>query len=38
MIPFIDGYLHVKNLRDHFITSKDIDDQRTMQSGCLRAF
>ena len=38
MLPFFDVYLHAKNLRDYFIPCRGIDDQRILQSDCLRAF
>ena len=35
MLPFFDHYLHVKNLRDSLSPSRDIDDQRILQSDWL---
>ena len=36
MQSFFDDYLHVKNLRYHFIPSRDTDDQRILQSDWIR--
>ena len=37
MIPLLDDYLRVKNLRDCWISSRDIDDQRIMKSDWTRS-
>ena len=31
MLPFLDDYLHMKNLRYQLIPFKDIDDQRILK-------
>ena len=31
MLPLLDEFLHAKNLRDRWISSRDIDDQRILQ-------
>ena len=36
MLSFSVDYLHEKNLGDHLIPSRDIDDQRMQQSAQLR--
>ena len=38
MLPFRDDYLHALNLRYRLIPSRNIDDQRILQSDWLRAF
>ena len=37
MIPLLDDYLRVKNLRDCWISSRDIDDQRIIKSDWTRS-
>ena len=37
MLPSLDHYLHAKNLRYHLTHSRDIDDQRIMQSDRTRS-
>ena len=32
MLPSLDDYLYAKNIRNHSIPSRDIDDQRILQS------
>ena len=38
MLPSLDNYLHAKNLTGWLISSRDIDNQRIMQSNWLKAF
>ena len=38
MLPFFDDYLHAKNLQDRLTPSRDIDDERLMQSDWLPVF
>ena len=38
MLPSLDEYAHAQNLRDRLIPSRDIDDQRILQSDWLRSF
>ena len=38
MLPFLGAYFHVKNLRYPCIPSRDIHDQRTLQSDWTRVF
>ena len=38
MCPFFDDFLHAKILRGRLILSRNIDDQRILQSDKLRAF
>ena len=38
MLPSLDKYLHAKNLRYQLIFSRDINDQRILQSDWLRTF
>ena len=36
MLPFLDDYLHAKNLKDRLIRPRDTDAQRTVQTNWSR--
>ena len=38
MLPFFYDYVHAKNLWDQLTSSRDIDDQRILQSDWLKVF